>query len=127
MMVVEPGENPTCKITCLVFLSHIKCRTNDDRFTLPVNMGDLIQFRFLRPVCLTNLKVPVGLILTQTSVMRVSIPLHLSSRPCIELPRFIHSHHPPSSHSFPRTSVSVTLLLFIRGKRFENVMGERAI
>ena len=36
MTVIEPGENPTRTLTwkSVVFLSHIKCRTNDDRFPL---------------------------------------------------------------------------------------------
>jgi hypothetical protein len=57
------------------------------------------QFRFLRAACLTviltNLKVSVGLILTKVSVMRVSIPLYLSTRTFIPLPRFIRSRRSP--------------------------------
>jgi hypothetical protein len=49
------------------------------------------QFRFLRVTCLDNLKGSVGLILATTSVMRISIPLDLSSRSLIPLPRFIRS------------------------------------
>ncbi len=41
------------------------------------------QFRFLRAACLANIKGSVGLILVKTSVMRISIPLDLSSRPFI--------------------------------------------
>jgi hypothetical protein len=41
------------------------------------------QFRFLRGTCLTNLKGSVGLILVKSSVMRISIPLDLSSCPFI--------------------------------------------
>ena len=53
------------------------------------------RFRFLRDSCFANLKGAVGLI-TKVSVMRVAIPLDLSSRPFIPLPRFIHSrHHTP--------------------------------
>ena len=48
------------------------------------------QFRFLRAAYLTvildNLKVSVGLILVKASVMRVSIPLDLSTRTFIPLP-----------------------------------------
>jgi hypothetical protein len=38
MVAIEPGENPTRTLTwkSLAFLSHIKCRTNDDRFPLPL-------------------------------------------------------------------------------------------
>ena len=52
------------------------------------------QFRFLRPVCLANLKGSVVLILAKTSGMRVSIPLDLSTRPFIPLPHFIRSVTP---------------------------------
>jgi hypothetical protein len=38
------------------------------------------QFRFLRVACYANIKGSVGLILGKTSVMRISIPLDLSSR-----------------------------------------------
>ena len=54
------------------------------------------QFRFLRPVSYTNIKGSVGLILAKCSVMRISIPLDLSSRSFIPLPCFIRSrrlHH----------------------------------
>ncbi len=50
------------------------------------------QYRFLRVSCFTNLKGVVGLIMAKTSVMRISIPLDLSSRSFIPLPRFIRSH-----------------------------------
>jgi hypothetical protein len=52
------------------------------------------QFRFLRVVCLANIKGSVGLILVETSDMRISIPLDLSSRSFIPLPRFIRSRRP---------------------------------
>jgi hypothetical protein len=63
------------------------------------------QFRLRRAACLTNLKGSDGLILATTSVMRMSIPLDLSSRPFIPLPRFIRSRRPvpllvPSLFSF---------------------------
>ena len=38
---------------------------------IPEESGD---FRFLRATCLANIKGSVGLILTKTSVMRISIP-----------------------------------------------------
>jgi hypothetical protein len=47
------------------------------------------QFRFLRAACYANIKGSVGLILAKASAMRLSIPLDLSSRPFIPLPRFI--------------------------------------
>jgi hypothetical protein len=67
------------------------------------------QFRFLRATCLANLKGSVGLILAKTSVMRISIPLDLSSRPFIPLPRFIRLRRPipllsPSLVLFPPCS-----------------------
>jgi hypothetical protein len=49
------------------------------------------QFRFLRAACFANIKGSVGLILTKASAMRISIPLDLSSRPFIPLPRFMRS------------------------------------
>ena len=49
------------------------------------------QFRFLRTTCFDNIKGSVGLILTEASAMWISIPLDLSSRPFIPLPRFIRS------------------------------------
>jgi hypothetical protein len=47
------------------------------------------QFRVLRAACFANINGSVGLILAKTSSMRISIPLDLSSRPFIPLPRFI--------------------------------------
>ena len=62
------------------------------------------QFRFLRSSCFANLKGVVGLIMSKTSVIRISIPLDLSSRPFIPFPRFIRSRHPtPLCSSFPCT------------------------
>ena len=58
---------------------------------LPEESG---QFRFLRWACLDNIKGSVGLILAKSSVMRISIPLDLSSRPFIPLPWFIRSRRP---------------------------------
>jgi hypothetical protein len=52
------------------------------------------QFRFLRTICLANLKGSVGLILAKPSDMRISIPLDLSSRSFIPLPLFIRSRRP---------------------------------
>ena len=49
------------------------------------------QFRFLHSSCLANPKGSVGLILAKSSDMRISIPLDLSSRSLIALPRFIRS------------------------------------
>jgi hypothetical protein len=49
------------------------------------------QFRFLRAASFANSKGSVGLILPKASDMRISIPLDLSSRPFIPLPRFMRS------------------------------------
>ncbi len=49
------------------------------------------QFRFLRTTSFDNIKGSVGLILTKESAMRISIPVDLSSRPFIPLPRFMRS------------------------------------
>jgi len=54
------------------------------------------QFRFLRAACLANIKGSVGLILAKASVMRISIPLDLSSRSFIPLPSFIRSRRSTS-------------------------------
>ena len=53
------------------------------------------QFRFLRAACLANLKGSVGLALAKASAMRVTIPIDLSTRPFIPLPRFFHSRRAP--------------------------------
>jgi hypothetical protein len=56
---------------------------------------ELDQFRFLRADFYTNIKGSVGLILSKkASVIRVSIPVDLSSRPFIPLPCFIRSRRP---------------------------------
>ena len=67
------------------------------------------QFRFLRASCFANLKGEVGLIMTKTSAMWISIPLDLSSRPFVPLPCFIRSRRPtpflaPSLVLFPPRS-----------------------
>ena len=67
------------------------------------------QFRFLHASCFTNLKGVVGLIMAKTSGIRISIPLDLSSRPSVPLPRFIRSRRPtpllaPSLVLFPPRS-----------------------
>jgi len=49
------------------------------------------QFRFFCPACLANIKGSVGLILVKDSVIRISIPHDLSSRPFIPPPCFIRS------------------------------------
>ncbi len=64
------------------------------------------QFRFLRGTYLVNLKGSVGLILAKASVMRIAIPLDLSSRSFLALPCFIRSRRPipllaPSLVLFP--------------------------
>ncbi len=74
----------------LLFLhSHreVSVLTND----IPEESG---HFRFLRVACLANIKGSVGLILSKTSTMWISIPLDLSSRSFIPLPRFIRSRRP---------------------------------
>ncbi len=68
------------------------------------------QFRFLRAAFYANIKGSVGLILANSSVMRISIPLDLSFRPFISLPRFICRRRPlpplaPSLVFTPRCSV----------------------
>ena len=53
------------------------------------------QFRFLRAACWANFKGSIGLILAKTSAMRVTIPIDLSTRPFIPLPRFFNSRRAP--------------------------------
>ena len=53
------------------------------------------KFRFLRAACLAKLKGSVGLIFTKASAMRVTIPIDLSTRPFIPLPRFFNSRRVP--------------------------------
>jgi hypothetical protein len=55
---------------------------------------ELDQFHFLREDSYTNIKGSVGLILTKSSDMRISIPLDLSLRSFILLSSFIRSRHP---------------------------------
>jgi hypothetical protein len=77
------------------------------------------QFRFLRAACFVNIKGSVGLILAKVSTMWISIPLDLSSRPFIPLPRFIRSRRatPRTLSSFPRLfSSAICLLLKINHK-----------
>ena len=49
------------------------------------------NFVFFGRLCYVNIKGSVGLILAKASAMRISIPLDLSSRPFIPLPRFMRS------------------------------------
>ena len=49
------------------------------------------QFRFFRVSHLDNLKGSVGLISDKDSTMRVCIPIDLSTRSFIPLPRFLNS------------------------------------
>jgi hypothetical protein len=51
------------------------------------------QFHFLRAVCLANLKGSIALMLAKVSAMRVTIPLDLSTRSFIPLPRFIRTRN----------------------------------
>ena len=74
----------------LLFL-HAHREASDLVNDIPEESG---HFRFLRAACLANIKGSVGLILTKASVMRISIPLDLSSRSFIPLPHFIRSKRP---------------------------------
>jgi hypothetical protein len=69
------------------------------------------QFRFLLTVCLSNLKGSVGLTFNQGlgNLMRVTIPIDLSTWSFIPLPHFFHSRHArplltPSLVLFPQRS-----------------------
>jgi hypothetical protein len=67
------------------------------------------QFRFLRAPRLANLKGSVGLILAKAFVIRVTIPIDLSTRSFIPLPHFFNSRREtpllnPSLVLFPQQS-----------------------
>jgi hypothetical protein len=53
------------------------------------------HFRFLRASRLAHLKGSVGLILDKASAMWVTIPIDLSTRSFIPLPRFFNSRRVP--------------------------------
>jgi hypothetical protein len=74
----------------LLFL-HAHCESSAFANEIPEESG---QFRFLRATHYVNIKGSVGLILAKASAMRISIPLDLSSRPFIPLPRFICRRRP---------------------------------
>ncbi len=85
----------------LLFL-HARRQTSALTNKLPEESGQLSFhneqsfFRFLWDTYLTNRKGSVGLILTKTSVMRIPVPLDLSSRSFTRIPCFIHSRrHTP--------------------------------
>ena len=52
---------------------------------------DSAHFRFIRAACLANLKGSLGLMLVKTVEMRITIPLDLSTKPFIPLPRVIRT------------------------------------
>ncbi len=84
--------------------------THREASTLPNEIPEESgQFRFLRAARYANIKGSVGLILAKSSVMRISIPLDLSSRPFIPLSLFISRRRPlplltPSLVFTPRRS-----------------------
>ena len=76
------------------------------------------QFRFLCTVWLVNLKGSVGLILTKSSGMRVTIPLDLYTRSFIPLPHFFRSRRAPPLLTpllvlFPQRSAQRHTMFFI--------------
>jgi hypothetical protein len=107
-VAVDTSDRVYDDFNCLLFL-HAHCETSTLGNELPEESD---QFRFLCVTRLTNLKGSVGLILAKKSVMRMSIPLVLSSRSFIPLPCFIRSRRPlpllaPSLVLFPLCSVQV--------------------
>jgi hypothetical protein len=74
----------------LLFL-HVNRETSVLANEIPEKSG---QFRLFRPDCYVNIKVSVGLILTKVSVIRISVPIDLSSWPFIPLSCFIRSRCP---------------------------------
>ncbi len=93
-------------IRLLFFHTHRPTRTS----TLDNELSEESdQFRFLHASSFANLKGTVGLIMTKTSAIRISIPLDFSSRSCVPLPHFIRSRRPtpflaPSLVLFPPRS-----------------------
>ena len=63
------------------------------------------EFRFIRAACLDNLKGSLGLMLGKTVVMRLTIPLDLSTKPFIPLPRVSKPLLTPSRVLIPPSSV----------------------
>jgi hypothetical protein len=51
------------------------------------------QFRFIRAACLADLKGSIWLMLGKVSAIRVTIPLDLSARSFVPLPRFIRTRN----------------------------------
>jgi hypothetical protein len=78
-VVVNTSDRIYDDFSRLLFL-HAHRETSILSDEIPQESG---QFRFLRVTCLTNIKGSVGLILSKTSDMWISIPLDLSSRPFI--------------------------------------------
>jgi hypothetical protein len=77
------------------FLRLLFLNAHRETSTLPNDIPEEYgHFRFLRSVCLTNIKGSVGLILVKVSDMRISIPLDLSPRPFIPPPRFTPFFNP---------------------------------
>ena len=78
-----------------VFIRLLFLDTHRETFALPHELPEeLDQFRFLRASCFANLKSVIGLIMTKSSDIWISIPLDLSSQSFIPLPRFIRSSRP---------------------------------
>ena len=74
------------------FLRLLFLHTQREESTLPNDIPEESDhFRFLRTVCLANIKGSVGLILAKASAMGISMPLDSSSRPFIPPPCFLHS------------------------------------
>jgi hypothetical protein len=87
MLVVDTTDRIYEDFSRLLFL-HVHRETSALADELPEESE---QFRFLRAACFANIKGSVGLILAKASAMRISIPLDLSTRPFIPLPRFMRS------------------------------------
>ena len=87
---VDTSDHISDDFLRLIFL-HVHRETLVLPNDIPEESG---HFRFLRATCLVNIKGSVGLILAKSSVMRISIPIDLSSRLFIPLPCFIRSRRP---------------------------------
>jgi hypothetical protein len=107
-VVVDTSDRIYDDFSRLLFL-HAHRESSDLGNELP---EESVQFRFLRVTCLGNLKGSVGLILAKAATMRIDIPLDLSSRSFIPLPRFIRSRRPIplQFRPFPRSFSSTFCL-----------------
>ena len=91
--LIDLTRSPLCRLQ-LTRQAAFMTTSHREASALANEIPEESQFRFLHTACSVNIKGSVGLILAKASAMRISIPLDLSSRPFIPLPRFIRSRRP---------------------------------